>query len=75
MTKAILIVRFPYKEELDYTRYLDFLSNHSVTDEYHVLVTKESNLDRVEFETHNVLNSTDVNIEELKQQLLEQFNK
>lgn len=73
MTKPILIVRFPHKEELDYTRYLDFLFNHSVTYEYHVLVTKESNLDRVEFETHNVLNSTDVNLEDLKQQLLEQF--
>jgi len=70
MSKPILIVRFPYSENTDYTGYLNFISEHSVSSEYHVLVTKESNLERVQFETHNVSNSTDIDIEDLKQQLL-----
>ncbi len=75
MTKPILIVRFPYRDGFNYEPHLKHIQEHLVSQDYHILVTKESDLERVEFETHNVLNATDIELEELKNQLQEQFNK
>lgn len=75
MAKPILIVRFPYKDGFNYEPHLKYISEHSVSKEYHVLVTRESDLEELEFETHNVLNATDIELEELKKQLQKQFNK
>lgn len=75
MTKPILVVRFPYKDGFNYEPHLQHIQQHPLSQDYHVLVTKESDLEKLEFETHNVLNSTDVELEDLKKQLEEQFNK
>lgn len=75
MTKPILIIRFPHIENLNYDSNAEILFNHPVNKEYHVLVTKESGLERLEFETHNVLNTTDIDLEELKKELQEKFTK
>lgn len=75
MTKPILIVRFPHMENLNYDSIAENLFNHPVNKEYHVFVTKESELERLEFETHNVLNATNIDLEELKKELQEKFTK
>ena len=75
MAKPILIVRFPYNDGFNYEPQLKHINEHPVSKEYHVLVTRESDLEKLEFETHNVLNATDIELEELKKQLQEQFNK
>ena len=75
MTKPILIVRFPHIEGKNFDLHLKHLFEHQIASEYHVLVTKENSIGRVEFETHNVLNATDIDLEQLRNELQEQFNK
>lgn len=75
MIKPILIMRFPYMEDFNYDSIAENLFNHPVNKEYHVLVTKESGLEQLEIETHNVLNATDIDLEELKKELEEKFTK
>lgn len=75
MTKPILVVRFPYKDGFNYEKQLKHVQEHPVSQDYHVLVTRESDLEELKFETHNVLNATDIDLEELKNKLQEQFNK
>lgn len=69
MTKPIIIIRFPHKEDFNFNPILEKLSKHSINEEYHVLVLQESELKSIEFETHNVLNATDIDLEDLKKQL------
>jgi hypothetical protein len=75
MTKPILVVRFPYRDGFNYEPHLKHIQEHPVSQDYHVLFTRESDLEGLKFETHNVLNATDIDLEELRNQLQEQFNK
>lgn len=68
-------MRFPDMENFNYDSITENLFKHPVNKEYHVFVTKESELERLEFETHNVLNTTDIDLEELKKELQEKFTK
>jgi hypothetical protein len=41
--------------------------------DYHVLCPMDNSVERVEFECYNAINATDVEIEELKQMILEKI--
>jgi hypothetical protein len=77
MTKPIFIIRFPY------TKDLSLMERYSKTYEeirkqlsdYHVLSPMDNSVERVEFECYNAINATDVEIEELKQMVLEKYEQ
>jgi hypothetical protein len=77
MAKPIFIIRFPY------TKDLSLMERYSKTYEeirkqlsdYHILSPMDSSVERVEFECYNAINATDVEIEELKQMILEKYEQ
>ena len=73
VAKPIFIIRFPYvKEQHIVDKYLKMYKElgEQMTD-YHVLCPMDNSVERVEFECYNAINATDVEIEELKQMVLE----
>lgn len=77
MVKPIFIVKLPQhasqKEVHDSLKLLSRMTK--LHEEYHVMpvITKETN--DIEFEVLNVLNSTDIEIEELKNKVLKQLTQ
>ena len=75
MTKPIFIVRFPYIENPDIMeKYLKtYKEIGEQLSDYHVLCPMDSSVERVEFECYNAINATDIEIEKLKQRVLEKI--
>lgn len=71
--KPILIVRFPVMDGADYTKYMEHISAHSLSEDYHVLFLKESNRDEVGFEVHNVMDHDPVRMEQLEKLVIDSF--
>jgi hypothetical protein len=75
VAKPIFIIRFPYTNNFDQMeKYLKMYKEigEQMTD-YHVLCPMDNSVERVEFECYNAINATDVEIEELKQMVLEKI--
>ena len=75
VAKPIFIIRFPYTNNFDHMeKYLKMYKEigEQMTD-YHVLCPMDNSVERVEFECYNAINATDVEIEELKQMVLEKI--
>ena len=75
VAKPIFIIRFPYTNNFDQMeKYLKTYKEigEQMTD-YHVLCPMDNSVERVEFECYNAINATDVEIEELKQMVLEKI--
>jgi hypothetical protein len=75
VAKPIFIIRFPYTNNFDQMeKYLKMYKEigEQMTD-YHVLCPMDNSVERVEFECYNAINATDVEIEELKQMILEKI--
>ena len=75
VVKPIFIIRFPYTNNFDQMeKYLKMYKEigEQMTD-YHVLCPMDNSVERVEFECYNAINATDVEIEELKQMILEKI--
>jgi len=75
MAKPIFIIRFPYSQDPNQMeRYSKTYKEigEQMTD-YHVLCPMDNSVERVEFECYNAINATDVEIEELKQMVLEKI--
>ena len=75
VAKPIFIIRFPYTENPNWMdKYLKMYKEigEQMTD-YHVLCPMDNSVERVEFECYNAINATDVEIEELKQMILEKI--
>lgn len=76
MTKPIFIVRFPHVDGRDYTQHVEYIFKQTeIPSEYHILVVRESNLERVEFEVHNVENLNMTQFNDLKERLEENLKK
>ena len=75
MSKPIFIIRFPYTENKEIkTRFLGQIEEIRMTlKDYHILTPMDNSIERVEFECYNAINATDVEIEELKQMVLEKI--
>jgi hypothetical protein len=73
--KPILIVRFPYDEKMPYTKYMEHISSHDLTKEYHVLFLKENNRDQVGFEVLNVSDYDSVKMDELQEMINKNFQE
>ncbi len=75
MTKPIFIIRFPYIENPDIMeKYLKtYKEIGEQLSDYHVLCPMDSSVERVEFECYNAINATDIEIEKLKQRVLEKI--
>jgi hypothetical protein len=71
--KPILIVRFPYDEKMPYTKYMEHISSHDLTKEYHVLFLKENNRDQVGFEVFNVSDHDPVRMGQLEKLVIDSF--
>lgn len=64
--KPILVVRFPQETEQDkFGQSINHLRNHPLSEEYHVLAMTDNSVDRVSFETHNVMSQDPIKVEEL----------
>lgn len=75
VVKPIFIIRFPYTNNFDQMeKYLKMYKEigEQMTD-YYVLCPMDNSVERVEFECYNAINATDVEIEELKQMVLEKI--
>lgn len=66
-TKPLLIVRFPEIAGFDYNSRMKHIHNHPLSQEYHVLFLMESGIEKIHFETHNILDYDEVKMEELEQ--------
>lgn len=73
--KPILIIRFPYNENMKYTKYMEHILSHDLTKEYHVLFLKENNRDQVGFEVLNVSDYDPIKIEQLEKIVLDSFTE
>lgn len=71
--KPILIVRFPSMDGLNYTKYMEHITLHDLSKEYHVLFLKESNRDEVGFEVHNVIDQDPIRMEQLEKLVIDSF--
>lgn len=72
-TKPVLIVRFPVQEGMNYHRYMEHISNQSVSEEYHLIFLKESNRDAVGFEVHNVTDHDPIKMDLLEKLIIDSF--
>lgn len=71
--KPILVVRFPQNTEQEkFRESIAQLRNHPLSEEYHVLVMIDSEVNVVSFETHNVMTQDPVKVEELIENLKNQ---
>ena len=60
----------------DYTPHVEYIFKQTeIPKEYHVLVVRESNLDKVQFEVHNVENLDMTQFNDLKEKLEENLKK
>jgi hypothetical protein len=74
-TKPILVIRFPYKENMPYTKYMEHIQSHDLNKEYHVLFLKENNRDHVGFEVLNVSDHDPIKMEQLEKIVLDSFTE
>ena len=72
-SKPIFVVRFPYSS--DTREHLDRIAKDLIDKlpDYHVLPLIENHINKIEFECYNAINSTDKDIEDIKQMVLKQF--
>lgn len=73
MSKPIFIIRIPasipkepLKEQMEYIQ--------KTLQDYHIVPVRESGINRVEFECYNATNTSDKDIEEIKQIVLNHLN-
>ena len=75
VAKPIFIIRFPYTKDPNqmerYSKTYEKITKQ--LSDYHVLCPMGNSVERVEFECYNAINATDVEIEELKQMILEKI--
>ena len=75
MAKPIFVIRFPYPEnETIRQKYLQqYKMIGEMLSDYHVICPMDNSVERAEFECYNAINATDVEIEQLKQMVLEKI--
>ena len=73
MIKPIFIIRIPATVELNEKHLRIFEQIEEKLSDYHVLFPMDNRTNKLEFECFNALNTTNKEIEEIKQMVLKQF--
>jgi hypothetical protein len=75
MSKPILIVRIPNNtnKSVEYLNSVFSILGKKIND-WHVIPFMCGSVDKIEFESFNSMNSTDIEIEELKTEILKRMN-
>jgi hypothetical protein len=74
MAKPILFIRYPWEVKEHISDMKDNVPKE-LEEDYHVLFTVDRNRENIDVEVFNVLNATDVEIEQLRKEILNKLEE